>query len=189
MINGQRNTMKYKDATILKKINQYCADHLGEYIVDKENAVLLDIPCGTGKTGEIVQKSGFGNIHGTDLSEGMLEQAKRKNIYRKVFKSCVTQTSKLDCADNVYDGSYSIRGISSGMLELEPTVKEMVRVLKPGGILIYTVNLNIGVDEFMRVHSELLTKQKVELIKMEKRYYFQMKGADLQCFSCVMRKL
>ena len=169
--------------------NQYTAQKLVKYIKDKESAVLLELPCGTGMTGEVVQKAGFCNIDGTDLSNGMLEEAKRKGIYRNVFKSCVTDTSKIDCPDNTYDGVYSVQGISAGMLELAPTVNEMLRVTKPNGILVYTANLNIGVEEFMKVHSKLMTDLKIELIRIEKRFYFRKRGEDLQCYSCVMRKL
>ena len=169
--------------------NQYTAQKLVKYIKDKESAVLLELPCGTGMTGEVVQKAGFCNIDGTDLSNGMLEEAKRKGIYRNVFKSCVTDTSKVDCPDNTYDGVYSVQGISAGMLELAPTVNEMLRVTKPNGILVYTANLNIGVEEFMKVHSKLMTDLKIELIRIEKRFYFRKRGEDLQCYSCVMRKL
>ena len=169
--------------------NQYAAQKLVKYIKDKENAVLLELPCGTGMTGEVVQNAGFCNIDGTDLSNGMLEKAKRKGIYRNVFKSCVTDTSKIDCPDNTYDRVYSVQGISVGMLELAPTVNEMLRVTKPNGILVYTANLNVGVEEFMKVHSKLMTDLKVELIRIEKRFYYRKKGEDLQCYSCVLRKL
>ena len=169
--------------------NQYTAQKLVKYIKDKENAVLLELPCGTGMTGEVVRKAGFCNIDGTDLSNGMLEEAKRKGIYRNVFKSCVTDTSKIDCPDNTYDGVYSVQGISAGMLELAPTVNEMLRVTKPNGILVYTANLDVGVEEFMKVHSKLMTDLKIELIRIEKRFYFRKRGEDLQCYSCVLRKL
>ena len=169
--------------------NQYAAQKLLKYIKDKENAILLEVPCGTGMTGEVVQKAGFCNIDGTDLSNGMLKEAKRKGIYRKVFKSCVTNTSKMDCPDNTYDGVYSVKGISVGMLELAPTVNEMLRVTKPNGILVYTVNLNVGVEEFMKVQSKLMTDLKVELIRIEKRFYYRKKGEDQQCYYCVLRKL
>ena len=169
--------------------NQYAAQKLVKYIKDKENAVLLELPCGTGMTGEVVRKAGFCNIDGTDLSNGMLEKAKRKGIYRKVFKSCVTDTSKMDCPDNTYDGVYSVQGISVGMLELAPTVNEMLRVTKPNGILVYTASLNVGVEEFMKVHSKLMIDLRVDLISIEKRFYYRQKGEYLQCYSCVLRKL
>ena len=169
--------------------NQYAAQKLLKYIKDKENAILLEVPCGTGMAGEVVQKAGFCNIDGTDLFNGMLKEAKRKGIYRKVFKSCVTNTSKMDCPDNTYDGVYSVKGISVGMLELAPTVNEMLCVTKPNGILVYTVNLNVGVEEFMKVQSKLMTDLKVELIRIEKRFYYRKKGEDQQCYYCVLRKL
>ena len=170
--------------------NQYAAQKLLKYIKDKENAILLEVPCGTGMTGEVVQKAGFCNIDGTDLSNAMLEEAKRKGIYRKVFKSCVTDTSKMVCPANTYDGAYSVKGISVGMLELAPTVNEMLRVTKPNGILVYTVNLNVGVEEFMKVHSKLMTDLKVELIRIEKRFYYRKKRRGpamlLLCFEEVV---
>ena len=75
------------------------------------------------------------------------------------------------------------------MLELAPTVNEMVRVTKPNGILVYTANLNVGIEEFMKVHGKLMTDLQVELIRIEKRFYYRKRGEDLQCYSCVLKKL
>ncbi len=49
---------------------------------------ILDLGCGTGLIGEIfTQYTGFESITGVDLSQNMLNQAKKKNLYHDLIKS------------------------------------------------------------------------------------------------------
>lgn len=46
---------------------------------------VLDLGCGTGLSGVAMRAEGFQVIDGTDLSPGMLEQARAKEIYRDLW--------------------------------------------------------------------------------------------------------
>ncbi len=48
-------------------------------------APILDIGCGTGLSGLALMAAGFRLIDGTDVSQGMLEQARNRSIYRHLF--------------------------------------------------------------------------------------------------------
>ena len=48
-------------------------------------APLLDLGCGTGLSGEALEKVGFKTIDGTDFSEEMLNAASTKGIYRTLI--------------------------------------------------------------------------------------------------------
>ena len=45
----------------------------------RDNMEVLDMGCGTGLVGEEMQKSGFNKIYGCDASQGMCDQAAKKN--------------------------------------------------------------------------------------------------------------
>lgn len=62
-----------------------CAEALARFVGDKTQPV-LDIGCGTGLAGVELKKLGFTCIDGTDISSGMLEQARKRNdLYRNLF--------------------------------------------------------------------------------------------------------
>ncbi len=47
---------------------------------------VLDAGAGTGIVGRILAKQGYTNLVAMDLSEGMLEQARKKNVYRELHQ-------------------------------------------------------------------------------------------------------
>ena len=61
---------------------QRCAEALRKYLKDK-NFHILDIGCGTGLSGQEILNVGFNNVDGSDFSENMLYEAKKK--YMNVF--------------------------------------------------------------------------------------------------------
>lgn len=52
----------------------------------KTNAPILDLGCGTGLSGLALMLKGFSIIDGTDLSPGMLEQARARGLYRQLYE-------------------------------------------------------------------------------------------------------
>ena len=47
-------------------------------------ARILDAACGTGLVGEHLKRFGFGDLHGLDLSPGMLAVAERKYVFQSL---------------------------------------------------------------------------------------------------------
>ena len=78
--------MSYDDEL---KSNNYstpkrCAKALKKYLTDS-NSHILDIGCGTGLSGQEILNVGFKNVDGTDFSDKMLYEAKKKSIYKSLF--------------------------------------------------------------------------------------------------------
>ncbi|XP_067864186.1 methyltransferase-like protein 27 isoform X2 [Heptranchias perlo] len=53
---------------------------------DRDQALVLDVACGTGLVAVQLQRLGFCNFHGVDGSEGMLELAQSKSMYQTLQK-------------------------------------------------------------------------------------------------------
>lgn len=53
-------------------------------MISKEVAQVVDFGCGTGLVGEAMKKAGFENVTGIDCSEGMLQIAEKKDVYRSL---------------------------------------------------------------------------------------------------------
>jgi len=58
-------------------------DRVGQVVVEYLPAPsrLLDVGCGTGLVGDYLHRHGFTDITGLDFCEGMLAQARQRNIY------------------------------------------------------------------------------------------------------------
>lgn len=101
----------------------------------KNDAVVLDVAAGTGEPGlTIASHLNGGKVISTDLAEGMLEaaqeNAKKRGI--KNFDTLVCDVSELPFKDNTFD-AVSCRFGFMFFPDMELALKEMKRVLKPGG--------------------------------------------------------
>ncbi|XP_038676201.1 methyltransferase-like protein 27 isoform X2 [Scyliorhinus canicula] len=65
------------------------------YLGDREDALVLDVPCGTGLVADGLQKLGFKNFHGIDGSEGMLKIAESKGLYQRLTHWILTSDKPL----------------------------------------------------------------------------------------------
>ena len=72
------NTLKYNTPKIL-------GDILKKKLSNKNKISIVDLGCGTGLTG-LQLKSISNTLHGVDIASGMLKEAKKKNVYDKLYK-------------------------------------------------------------------------------------------------------
>ncbi len=93
---------------------------------------IIDLGCGTGLVGAELQRLGFTEIDGLDLSPEMLEVARSKNIYRELIEADLLKP--LDIAEAAYDAAISAGTFTTGQVHAG-RLSEILRVLKPGGML------------------------------------------------------
>jgi ubiquinone/menaquinone biosynthesis C-methylase UbiE len=114
----------------------------------KKTDNIIDIGCGAGRTTIALKNLGYENIHGVDLSKVMIEQAKKlSEKYNLEIDFKEGDATSLDFEDNVFDSAiFSFNGIMT-----IPTydnrltaMKEAFRVLKKGGIFIFTTHERYG---------------------------------------------
>jgi demethylmenaquinone methyltransferase/2-methoxy-6-polyprenyl-1,4-benzoquinol methylase len=99
--------------------------------------VILDVATGTGDFAIACLKLNPKQIIGCDISEGMLEVGRKKVIERRLDNKITLQfgdSENLPFEDNKFDAitcAYGVRNFEN----LEAGLKEMCRVLRPGGRL------------------------------------------------------
>jgi ubiquinone/menaquinone biosynthesis C-methylase UbiE len=107
----------------------------------KNNDLVLDVAAGTGEPGlTIASRLSGGKVISTDLAEGMLEiaqeNAKKRGI--KNFETVVSDVCELPFANNTFD-AISCRFGFMFFPDMQLAIKEITRVLKPGGKIATTV--------------------------------------------------
>ena len=125
---------------------------------------VLEIGCGVGTDGAHFAKAGA-DYTGTDLTDAAIELA------RKWFQSAglkgefrIADAENLDFADNSFDLVYS-HGVLHHTPDTQAAVKEIHRVLKPGGraiVMLYhrgSYNYRIGIRVLRRAGARLLRSE------------------------------
>jgi demethylmenaquinone methyltransferase/2-methoxy-6-polyprenyl-1,4-benzoquinol methylase len=104
-------------------------------VLDREDALVLDVACGTGDLSVELQTAGRATVVGTDFCRPMLEIAFDKNAKNQTAISYIEADGmNLSFADNAFDAvtiAFGLRNFSNwqdGLIELH-------RILKKGGRL------------------------------------------------------
>lgn len=106
-------------------------------ILPQRGGQIIDFGCGTGLVGTALNEQGFTCIDGADISTGMLEQARTKQVYRNLV--CIDLTAPIPLEDNCYDAGLCIGSLGAGHVGAAH-VAEMLRPIRPGGPFVLTMN-------------------------------------------------
>ena len=97
---------------------------------------MLDAGAGTGIMGEILPALGYPVIDGFYMSPGMLARAEKTNLYRDLKHGVLGE--RLDYADDSYAGVTASGVFTEGHAPLDG-LDELVRIVKPGGHVVFSV--------------------------------------------------
>ncbi len=98
---------------------------------------IIDYGCGTGLVGQAMQALGYRCIDGIDISEGMLAQARSKNVYQQLF--CGDLTQAIDLPDEHYDGGLCVGSMGAGHIDAGH-VQSLLQPIKNSGLFVLYMN-------------------------------------------------
>jgi len=124
-----KNAYKYiEEKKVISRLKQLKSEH-------EEWKEVLDIGCGDGRYLEPLSRLGF-RITGIDISQNMIEWSIRTanslNLGNN-FVPLIADGANLPLPDNFYDIILGLFGWPSFTPEYHKAIREMYRVLKPGG--------------------------------------------------------
>ncbi len=156
---------------------------LTQHLSDTGSEV-LDIGCGTGLTSRYLADAGYTQLDGLDLSPDMVRVAAERGIYRELLVGDLNQPLARD--DASYDGIISSGTFTHGHVGPEP-LSEIIRVLRPGGVLACTVHQDLWEPMGFAARFEQLTQDgSVDLVSRELGRYFA--DREPEGWFCVYRK-
>ena len=117
---------------------QYTVDYFAKYV--PLGVRILDAGAGTGLIGELLFAQGYRELVAMDLSKGMLEEARKKNIYKEFHQMVMGEP--LDFQTDRFDAVVSAGALTEGHAPAD-SLDELVRITKPGGHIIYTLRTDL----------------------------------------------
>jgi SAM-dependent methyltransferase len=128
---------------------------LTRFIPDDKNARILDAGCGNGKYASYLWKLGYHNLVAIDLYD------------RIIFKEIPYQKASIDAlpfADNEFDFIYC-NSVIYHLQKPEKGLSEFQRVLRPGGILLFTGHTKYSLHTLWRRLKIIMKNKSVENLK------------------------
>jgi len=141
--------------------------------VPKE-AKVLDAGAGTGLVGELLSRFGYRDLVAMDLSLGMLEEARKKGVYREFHQMVMGEP--LGFATDSFDAVVSVGVLTVGHAPAS-SLDELVRVTKPGGYIVFTLRPDVYEDSgFKETQAALESAGKWKLVEVSERFQALPKG-------------
>ena len=119
------------------------AGMVGRHLRDFD-ARILDAGCGTGNMAQVLHQMGYDRIDGLDPSAGMLEVARRKNIYRELHP--LTLGAEIDLPASSYDAVVAAGVLTHGHAPPE-ALDGILALTRPGGVIVFSLS-QIAHDEY-----------------------------------------
>ena len=153
---------------------------LQEYVKNKELKI-IDVGCGTGLVGRELERAGFSNFDGIDISKEMIDIAKRR-VYSNLFIGSLND--KLPFTDSEYDAALCVGVFTHGHVDSD-RLDELARIVKPGGIICFTINEGVYASYGFNSKIERLESEHVwKVIELRKNDYMVKK--NVKAFYCIV---
>ncbi|MFM8681185.1 MAG: class I SAM-dependent DNA methyltransferase [Alphaproteobacteria bacterium] len=128
---------------------------------------VLDAGVGTGIMGEWLGIAGYPEVEGLDISEGMLAVAARRGSYARLHKLALG--GPLPFAAGTFAGILSVGVFTTGHVGAEG-LDELVRICRPGGIIVLTVKTTLLADSMDARLAELEAEGRIARLETTAPY-------------------
>lgn len=126
---------------------------LARHLTRRDSSRVLDAGAGTGAAGEALSALGFNDLVAVDLSEDMLDRASAKGIYSQLLAADLSLPVD-SFVDDSFDAAILVGVFSYGQAPAE-TLDEIVRLVRPGGAIVFTMRTDFHAEDAMGVRSRM----------------------------------
>ncbi len=151
---------------------QRAADLLARHV--PQEATILDAGAGTGLVGRCLAALGYRDLVAMDLSPGMLEEARRKKVYRELHSMVMGEP--LDFPSDSFDAVVSVGVLTVGHAPAS-SLDELVRITRPGGHIVFTLRPDLyQTGGFKEKQADLERAGRWELVEASEPFHPLPKG-------------
>ena len=148
------------------------SEYFAKYV--PKNARILDAGAGTGLVGLILAKMGYNDMVAMDLSQGMLDEAREKNVYREFHQMVMGEP--LDFATDSFGAVVSVGVLTVGHAPAS-SLDELVRITRPGGYIVYTLRPDVYENSgFKEKQAALESEGEWKLVEASEKFQTLPKG-------------
>ena len=141
--------------------------YLAKYV--HPDSIVLDAGAGTGLVGLALAEHGFQNLTAMDLSEGMLREARDKNVYGKLDQMVLGEP--LSYATDSFDAVISVGVMTLGHAGPD-SFKELLRITKPQGYIVFTIRTDVYLKNgFKEKQEEMESKKLWEVVDVSEEFH------------------
>jgi len=132
---------------------------------ERSELEIMDTGCGTGLVGEMLDQSGFRRIDGTDISQEMVDKAKKLDVYRSLHGGIdVNKAPRPEWID-AYDLVTSCGVFTLGHVPPK-ALHQLIKMTRPGGLIVASTRTTYYDEtDYQQVSDDLLASGKANLVK------------------------
>ena len=132
-------------------------------------AKILDAGAGTGLVGECLAELGYRDLHAMDLSLGMLEEARHKDLYQDFHQMTLGEELGFDTGS--FDSIISVGVFTTGHAPPH-AFDELARITKPGGLIVFSLRVDLYEEGgFKEYQAGMEEAGQWELAELSEPYY------------------
>ena len=151
---------------------QRTAEIFAKYV--PKNAWVLDAGAGTGLVGKFLSEIGYSQMAAMDLSAGMLEEARKKNVYQEFHQMVMGEP--LGFSADSFDAVVSVGVLTVGHAPAN-SLDELIRITRPGGYVVFSLRPDVYEDRgFKEYQSDLENSGKWQLAEVTDKFQPLPKG-------------
>lgn len=139
-----------------------------------KDARILDAGAGTGLVGKLLSQRGYTDLVAMDLSQGMLNEARKKNAYKEFYQMVMGEV--LEFPSDSFDSVISVGVLTVGHAPAS-SLDELVRVTRPHGHVVFTLRPDVYEGSgFKEKHAQLESQGKWQLVEVSEPVQVLPKG-------------
>ena len=151
---------------------QRAAEVFAKYV--PKSGRILDAGAGTGLVGKFLWENGYSHLVAMDISLGMLEEARKKNVYQEFHQMVMGET--LGFSADYFDAVVSVGVLTVGHAPAS-SLDELIRITKPGGYVVFSLRPDVyETGGFKEKQAELESADKWQLAEESEKFQPLPKG-------------
>ena len=96
--------------------------------------------------------------------------------------------NEIPFSSSAYDLVICFGSIAISYIHVGDFLREALRVLRPGGIAVYTISFSLDRGQVLAEHAPYISSKKFDLLKIEQKFYQLKSGAPVYGHIYVVKK-